>query len=65
LLDEAKYLYNNNMGYMIKNKRDMLNFFDLHKNNNQMKNSGQDIMNYITSQQNASQKIIQFIGEKI
>ena len=65
LLDEAKYLYNNNLGHMIKNKRDMLNFFDLHKNNNQMKNSGQAIMNYITSQKNASQKIIQFIGEQI
>ena len=65
LLDEAKYLYKNKIGYMIKNNQNMLNFFNLHKNNDAIEKLSKDIKNYIYKQQGASNKIIQFIEQHI
>tara|TARA_B100000959_G_scaffold278296_1_gene336343 strand:+ start:294 stop:1580 length:1287 start_codon:yes stop_codon:yes gene_type:complete len=65
LLDEAKYLYKNKIGYMIKNNQNMLNFFNLHKDNNTIEKLSKDIKNYIYKQQGASNKIIQFIEQHI
>jgi len=65
LLDEAKYIYKNDLGCMIKCQQDMINFFDLHKDSVLMKNYSQGIVDYIFKQKNVSQKIIKFIGENI
>ena len=61
LLDEAKYIYSNKIGFMIKNKNDMLNFFDLHKQKKLLKKSGKSIVDYINNNSNASQKINHWI----
>ena len=51
LLEEAKYLYNNNIGYMINNKEDMLNFFNLY-NENKLFNKCKPNVNQIYSNVN-------------
>ena len=65
LLEEAKYLYNNNIGYMINNKEDMLNFFNLYNENKIIDEKGLAIKKFINNQKDASSKILNFIEEKI
>ena len=50
---------------MIKNKKEMLNFLNLHKDLQIISNLSIGIKNYIYNQQNASMKIIQFIEKKL
>ena len=61
LLDEAKYLHNNKIGYMIKNNQNMVSFFNLHEDCRTVENLSKDIKHYIYQQQGSSDKIIQFI----
>ena len=65
LLDEAKHIYNHNIGIMIHNKVDLENFILLLKNLNSQDEKKVKFNNYILSQKDASLRIIDFIESKI
>jgi len=65
LLDEAKYLHKHQIGYMVKNSNNMLNFFNLHKDCDALNILSEEIKKYIYKQQGSSDKIVQFIKRNI
>ena len=65
LLDEAKHMYHNQLGFMIKDKNDMMSFFDLHKQKTRLNQIHKDVIQYVNHNANASEKIIHFIERTI
>ena len=65
LLDEAKQMYKNKLGFMIKNKDDMLNFFELYKQNQLLEKIKNNVIEYVNNNSKASQKIIQWIEKTL
>jgi 3-deoxy-D-manno-octulosonic-acid transferase len=65
LLEEAKYIYNHKIGFMIKNKKDLINFITLLNNTDDLDEQRLKFNEYISSQKNASLRIIDFIESKI
>ena len=65
LLEEAKYIYRHKIGFMIKNKEDLINFITLLNNINNLDEQRLKFNKYIASQKNASSRIIDFIESKI
>jgi len=61
ILDEAKYIYQNGLGFMIKNQSDMNNFLKLYKTKDKINKLSKEIKNYILTNKNISQKVLQII----
>ena len=65
LLEEAKYIYNHKIGFMVNNKEDLINFITLLSNIDNLDEQRLKFNQYILSQKNASLRIIDFIESKI
>ena len=65
LLEEAKYIYNHKIGFMVNNTRDLINFITLLNNVDNLDEQRLKFNQYILSQKNASLRIIDFIESKI
>ena len=65
LLDEAKYMHKNKIGYMIKNSQNMIDFINLNRDYQVIERLSKEIQKYIYQHQGTSDKIIQFIESKL
>ena len=61
ILDEAKYIYQKGLGLMIQNQTDMNNFLKLYKTQDKINKLSKEIKNYILTNKNISEKVLQII----
>jgi len=61
ILDEAKYIYQQGLGFMIQNQGDMNNFLKLYKTQDKINKLSKEIKNYILTNKNISEKVLQII----
>ena len=61
LLDEAKYINENDMGIMINDKLDMVSFLNLFSKPEKIKSLGNKVKSYVIENNNSSKKIIEII----
>ena len=63
ILDEAKYIYKKDLGFMIKNQSDMNNFLKLYKTKEKINKLSEGIKKYILANKNVSKKVLQIIED--
>ena len=63
ILDEAKYIYKKELGFMIKNQSDMNNFLKLYKTKEKINKLSKGIKKYILANKNVSKKVLQIIED--